>query len=84
MGSEASSVIDMSEEEFGRYLQVASFEELKEASEAAVDQLRNREIGFDAISLALRRVRAMLDECEARILRVEAEVAELEGTPDQS
>jgi hypothetical protein len=84
MGGEGLSVIDMSDEEFERYVRAASFEELKEASEAAVDQLRNRQIGFDAISLALWRVRAMLDECEARILKVEDEIAELEGTPDQS
>jgi len=77
MADEAPSVVDMSDEEFVAYVQEARFEALKAASEAAVVQLRRREIGFDDISLVLERVRVMLEECEARILRVEQEVAAL-------
>lgn len=78
MPDETIDVIELSDDAFASWVGRARFEELREASEGAVARLRNREIGFDAISLVLRRVRAMLDECEARILRVEEEVAQLE------
>jgi hypothetical protein len=75
----------LGDEEFERALGSASFEELRDESQAVIDRLGGREFGLDELSIVVRRVRAMLDECDRRIRSVEREIGELDvGDPTRS
>ncbi|MGC9155821.1 MAG: hypothetical protein ACP5HZ_09245 [Ferrimicrobium sp.] len=67
------------DEEFRQALVNASFEELRDESQAVIDRLAGSEFGLDQLAVVVRRVRAMLDECDRRIGAVEHEIAELDG-----
>ncbi|WP_298210732.1 hypothetical protein [Ferrimicrobium sp.] len=67
------------DEEFQHALGSASFEDLRDESQTVIDRLAGREFGLDQLAVVVRRVRAMLDECDRRIGAVEHEIAELDG-----
>ncbi|MCL5973716.1 MAG: hypothetical protein ACYCWN_05830 [Ferrimicrobium sp.] len=66
------------DEAFERALKSASFEELRDESQAVIERLAGREFGLDELSVVVRRVRAMLDDCDRRIRSVEQQIAELD------
>ncbi|KJE76140.1 hypothetical protein [Ferrimicrobium acidiphilum] len=68
------------DEDFLRELASASFEELRDESQTVIDRLASREFGLDELSIVVRRVRAMLDDCDRRIKAVEFEIAELDSS----
>ncbi len=64
------------DEAFLGQLRKRRFEELRDTAQAAIELLDEQSVSLDELSLVVRRVRAMLSECETRIDRVSQEIKE--------
>ena len=70
------------DEAFDGQLSRRRFEELRDTAQAAIELLDEQSISLDELAMVVRRVRAMLAECEARIERVSQEIKGQGARPD--